>query len=139
MITRSILVPLLLIALVTRESDAQRFSELAVGITTGNLSGAIPIEARSVQRADTAATAPRATPFVLAGAALGAVVGAMLAVAYNPCSSDPQPGFQCSSTDPATGALIGIAVGTAAGLVVWAVVKSSRAARAAKPSSDASP
>ncbi len=70
-------------------------------------------------------------PYLLTGAGVGAVVGAMLAVAYNPCSSDPQPGFSCSSTDPATGAFIGIAVGTAVGFLAWALVKSARAARAA--------
>jgi hypothetical protein len=71
-------------------------------------------------------------PYILTGAGVGAVVGAMLAAAYNPCSGDPQPGFSCSSTDPATGAFIGIAIGSAAGFVVWALVKSARAARAAE-------
>ena len=120
-----------LITTAFRESGAQRVPQLAIGIAPSNLSFAPSIERRRLRLPDSAASAaPRPMPFVLGGAGIGAFVGAMLAVAYNPCSDDPQPGFIFSSTDPATGALIGLAVGTAAGLLVWAVVKSTRAARA---------
>lgn len=127
---RAFIVALLLTTMPDRESGAQRVSHLAAGVAPSNLSPATPAERGRLQLPDSAAgAAPRAMPFVLGGAGIGAVVGAMLAVAYNPCSDDPQPGFYCSSTDPATGALIGIAVGTAAGLLVWAAIKSARAAR----------
>jgi hypothetical protein len=83
--------------------------------------------------ADTAATrAPRALPFVLGGALIGAAVGGILAASYSLCDSDPGAGVYCTSTDPATGAIIGIAVGAAVGGLVWALVRYSRSAREAE-------
>lgn len=132
MSTRALFLALLLIATISPASRAQRVSQLGVGVAPPNLAVTIVGDPGVIRSPDsTASQAPRAMPFVLAGAGIGAVMGAMLAAAYNPCSGDPQPGFSCTSTDPATGAFIGIVVGSAVGLAVWAVVKSARAARAA--------
>jgi hypothetical protein len=123
-------------ALLARQGGAQRATPVALGTEVsaqqsqpdrGSFAQAISLPA------DTATTrAPRALPFVLGGALIGAAVGGILAASYSLCESDPARGVYCTSTDPATGAIIGIAIGAAAGGLVWALVKYSRSARAAE-------
>lgn len=76
--------------------------------------------------ADTAETKQRAMPFLLGGAVLGGIVGGVMAASYSFCSDDPPPGVYCTSTDPATGVVIGAAVGIAVGWLAWAVTNSNK-------------
>jgi hypothetical protein len=71
-------------------------------------------------------TKQRVMPFLLGGAVLGGIIGGVMAASYSFCSGDPQPGVYCTSTDPATGVVIGAAVGIAAGWLVWAVTNSNK-------------
>ncbi len=122
----------LMFPLLAAQSGAQRVTPVAFAavvsahqsqLDVGSFGGAI------ARPADTATTsAPRALPFVLGGALIGAAVGGILAASYSLCESDPGRGVYCTSTDPATGAIIGIAVGAALGGLVWALVRSSRSA-----------
>jgi hypothetical protein len=76
--------------------------------------------------ADTTETKrPSVKPFLLGGAILGGMIGGALASSYNPCG-ESQPGVYCTSTDVATGVVIGAGVGIVAGWFAWAVTNSTR-------------
>ncbi len=64
-------------------------------------------------------------PFLVGGAIVGAVVGALLATSFNDSfCGEPGPGYSCSSTSPVAGAMIGAGVGVFAGWLLWAVSNS---------------
>jgi H+/Cl- antiporter ClcA len=113
-----------------QQSSAQRPAPIG-------LSSAVPVALtlsphRVMVETDTAKTrTPRPLPFVLGGAAIGGVIGAVLAASYSLCDSDPSRGVHCSSTDPATGAIIGMGIGAAAGGLLWALIRYSGGAQPA--------
>lgn len=106
------------------ESGAQRATPIAISRTTPAASTAWHAQLgrydRLAVRSDTSDSRRRLPAFVLGGAVFGGVVGGLLAASYNPCG-DPQPGVYCSSTDTATGVVIGALVGAGVGLLAWAI------------------
>ncbi len=65
-----------------------------------------------------------AAPFLMGGALAGAVVGGLLAASFHDSfCGDAAPGYTCSSTSPAAGALIGAGVGVIAGWILWTFTK----------------
>lgn len=70
--------------------------------------------------ADTARRQPAKTPFLLGGLVVGGFVGGLLASSYSFCG-EPQPGVTCTSTDTATGVVIGAGIGLIAGFLAWAI------------------
>lgn len=52
---------------------------------------------------------------------VGGFVGGLLAAGYSFCSGEPQPGVTCTSTDTATGVVIGAGVGLVVGFLTWAI------------------
>ena len=116
----------LALAAIAPQGAAQRAAPVAVSFAVP-ARAALPLPQSIVRQADTTkARGPRAFPFIIGGAVVGGVVGAVLAASYNLCNSDPGRGVYCSSTDPATGAIIGMGIGAAAGGLLWALIKYSR-------------
>jgi CubicO group peptidase (beta-lactamase class C family) len=64
------------------------------------------------------------TSFLLGGALAGALFGGLLATSFNDSfCGDPAPGYSCSTTNPATSAMIGAGVGLFAGWLLWGFTK----------------
>jgi hypothetical protein len=117
------------------QGSAQRATPVAFSVAIP-AHAALPLPQGIEAQGDTTKTrSPRAFPFIIGGAVIGGVVGAVLATSYNFCDSDPSQGVYCSSTDPATGAIIGMAIGAAAGGLLWALIRYSREAPPATSSS----
>src|SRR5687768_17180253 len=57
---------------------------------------ALPLPQSIVAADTTKAGSPRAFPFIIGGAVVGGVVGAVLAASYSLCDSDPSRGVYCS-------------------------------------------
>lgn len=108
------------------DSIAQRSAPIAVSARAAVLSSG---SQRPVARSNgvlaspdtTQPRRPRLAPFVIGGVVVGGVVGALLAASYDFCG-EPSLGYACTSTDTATGAVIGAGVGLLAGLLTWTVV-----------------
>ncbi|MFN2567184.1 MAG: hypothetical protein ABR499_19485, partial [Gemmatimonadaceae bacterium] len=73
---------------------------------------------------------PSPIPFLVGGAVVGGVVGYVMGVSFrNSFCDEPRPGYSCSTTDPAVGALAGAAVGVFAGAILWTIATRIEAAR----------
>lgn len=124
--------------------DARRLTVALLALTLA--AGAAPLPAQSLSSSRTAAGAiatslpadggldrlsaavadsvrRSATPWVLGGAGVGAVVGAVLTKSFSDdFCPESRPGYACSGTSTAEGAMIGAALGAFAGWVTWSML-----------------
>ena len=133
----ALLLALALIAGLPAEGGAQHSTRAAVGAplaSPGPLVGPITGLGVLPDTAPTGSARRSVVPFLVGGAPAGALVGGLLAVSFHDSfCGDPAPGYTCSSTSPAAGAVIGAGVGVLAGWLLWALTRPAESPRALAP------